>query len=273
MRGAKHYAQWSDFYSSAHELAGQGLNVNRWWGLAWADMRFRYRRTLFGPFWITLSMAVTVFSVGLLFGALFGNDLSQYLPYFATGLIVWTFISQCIMDGCLVYIQSAGYIKSMPVPLTLHAYRMLGRQLIAFGHNIILVLVLWVAFQWPVSFAGLLALPGLAIASAALFGAALILGIICARYRDMHQIITSVMSLLFLLTPVIWLPGSIRSPALDAVVYGNPFHYLLAVVRQPLLGSVPDLRDWLVAVGIAAVVLLAGTLIHARFRHRVVYWL
>ncbi len=223
--------------------------------------------------WITLSMAVTIFSVGLVFGTLFGNDMSQYLPYFAVGIIVWTFISQCILDGCLVYIQAAGYIKSMPIPLPLHIYRLLGRQLIAFGHNVLLVAALWLLFRWPVSFAGLLVLVGLAIGLAAMFGAILVCGVVCARYRDVQQIVTSVMSLLFLLTPVIWLPGSIKSPIIDAVVYGNPFHYLLAVIRQPLLGSVPELHVWLIAVAIAAVSLMIGAAVHARFRHRVVYWL
>jgi ABC-2 type transport system permease protein/lipopolysaccharide transport system permease protein len=264
---------WGRLRSTAGELAALGIEAQRWWTLAWADTRFRYRRTTFGPFWITLSMAATVFSVGLVFGTLFGNDLSVYLPYFAVGLIAWTFISQCILEGSLVYVQCAGYIKSTPVPLALHVYRLLGRQLILLGHNAVLPLGLWLVFRWQLSAVALLALPGLAIGVVALLGAMLALSIVCARYRDLYQIVSALMSLLFLLTPIIWMPGSVRSPGLDAVVYANPFHHLVEIVRQPLLGTVPALGIWLTAATVALLSLGAGVAIHARLRYRVVYWL
>jgi ABC-2 type transport system permease protein len=267
------YGNWAHLRSATAELIGLGVEVRRWWALAWADTRFRYRRTTFGPFWITLSMAATVFSVGLVFGTLFGTDLAGYLPYFAVGIIVWTFISQCILEGSLVYMQSAGHIKSTPVPLSLHVYRLLGRQLILLGHNALLPAVLWLLFRWPIDAAALLAVLGLAIGIVTLFGAMLGLSIICTRYRDLHQIIAALMSLLFLLTPIIWLPGSVRSPGIDLVVFANPFYYLVEIVRQPLLGGIPDVRTWLAATAIAVISLLAGLALHARFRHRVVYWL
>jgi ABC-2 type transport system permease protein len=264
---------WNRLRSAAGELAALGIGAQRWWTLAWADTRLRYRRTTFGPFWITLSMAATVFSVGLVFGTLFGNELSQYLPYFAIGLIAWTFISQCILEGSLVYVQCAGHIKSTPVPLPLHVYRLLGRQLILLGHNAVLPLGLWLIFQWQVSAVVLLSVLGIAICTVALFGAMLALSIVCTRYRDLHQIVSALMSLLFLLTPVIWMPGSVRSAGLDVVAYANPFHHLVEIVRQPLLGTVPELRIWLIAAAVALLSLGAGVAIHARLRHRVVYWL
>jgi len=264
---------WARFRSTTGELVALGLEAQRWWTLAWADTRFKYRRTTFGPFWITLSMAATVFSVGLVFGTLFGNDLSHYLPYFAIGLTIWTFISQCILEGSLVYVQCAGHIKSTPMPLPLHVYRLLGRQMILLGHNAVLPLGLWAVFQWHLGAVALLSLLGLAIAIATLLGAMLALSIICTRYRDLHQIITALMSLLFLLTPIIWLPSTVRSPGLDVVVYANPFHHLVEIVRQPLLGTVPDLLSWTMAAAIALLSLGAGIAIHARLRHRVVYWL
>ena len=273
LQRATPYGNSAHVRSAAGELIALGAEVRRWGGLAWADTRFRYRRTTFGPFWITLSMAATVFSVGLVFGTLFGNDPSQYLPYFAAGIIVWTLISQCILEGSLVYVQAAGHIKSTPVPLPLHVYRLLGRQLILLGHNALLPVVLWFLFRWPIDATVLLAIPGLAIVTAALFGAMLTVGIVCTRYRDLHQIIAALMSLLFLLTPIIWMPGSVRSPWIDLVVYANPFHYLVEIVRQPLLGGVPDLRMWLSATAIALISLLVGIGLHARLRHRVVYWL
>lgn len=261
------------FRSALDELIEQGLELRRWWTLAWADTRFRYRRTTLGPLWLTLSMAATVLSVGFVFGTIFSNDLSAYFPHFAVGLVVWTFISQCILEACLVYVNSAGHIKSTTVPLLLHVYRLLARQLILLAHNLLLLIGVWLFCQWSIDLTVLLAFLGLLINIVALLGAMLACGIVCTRYRDMHQIISSLIALLFFLTPIIWLPGAARSSRIDAVLHGNPFYYLVEIVRQPLLGHVPDLQVWLIAVALATISILIGTAFHARYRYRVAYWL
>src|SRR5262249_29901253 len=68
----------------------------RWelWGtLGWHDIRQRYRRSTLGPFWLTISTAVMVATLGFVYAGLFGNSLADYLPHLAVGLIVWGFIS------------------------------------------------------------------------------------------------------------------------------------------------------------------------------------
>src|SRR5262249_5002544 len=62
------------------EILATLVHLAQWSTLAWNDIKFRYRRTTLGPLWITLGLGATVFSVGLLYGVLFGNELSQYLP-------------------------------------------------------------------------------------------------------------------------------------------------------------------------------------------------
>src|SRR5262249_38991878 len=77
--------------------------LRRWelWGtLGWRDIRQRYRRSTLGPFWLTISMGVMVAALGLVYAELFGHTLADYLPQLALGLIVWSFISTPIVDGC-----------------------------------------------------------------------------------------------------------------------------------------------------------------------------
>jgi hypothetical protein len=82
--------------SAIHELAAIGEQVDQRTTLAWSDIKLRCRRTTLGPLWITLGLGASVFSVGPLYGVLFGNWLSQYLPYFAAGIIAWAFLASCI---------------------------------------------------------------------------------------------------------------------------------------------------------------------------------
>src|SRR5262245_37653353 len=101
--------------TASREILATLVRLAQWSTLAWNDIRFRYRRTTLGPLWITLGLGATVFSVGLLYGALFGNELSKYLPYFAAGLIIWSFIGSTLNDGCSTFLGAAAIIRAVPV--------------------------------------------------------------------------------------------------------------------------------------------------------------
>ena len=149
-------------------------------------------------------------SVGLVFGTIFGTNLSAYMPFFATGMITWTLISSTILEGCAVFTQSAGLIKSTITPLITHVYRMMARQLIVFTHNLSLVALVWLIFRWPINFSILLVIPGIIIVVVTLTGVVLTLGVLCTRFRDIQQIIGAALQLFFLLTPILWMPNSLR---------------------------------------------------------------
>jgi ABC-type polysaccharide/polyol phosphate export permease len=249
------------------------LDFERWAILAWTDIRLRYRRTILGPWWATLSTGAMIASVGLVFGGLFGNDESKYLPFFAAGMIIWTFISSALLEGCGVFISAAGLIKSIPAPLVLHVYRMLGRQAVVLAHHLVLMVLLWAIFRWSLSWALLLAVPGLVLVSVALVGASLTLGILCARFRDIQPIVATLLQLLFLLTPIVWMPQTLRGGTARLLLGGNPLYDLIEVVRGPLLGETPPVQTWLIAISAAGLALGLGLAIYSWFRNRVPYWL
>ena len=255
------------------ELVSTAMCYETWSALAWADIKYRYRRTTIGPFWLTLSTAAMVGSVGILFAGLFGNDISQYMPFLAAGIVVWTLISSTVLEGCNVFIAATGYIKSVPMPLVTHIYRLIFRNLIIFAHNLVLILILWSIFRWPLGFEVIVGLAGLAINVVALIGAVLLLGTICARFRDIPQIIAAVMQLLFLLTPIVWMPDAMRSGRVRFVVDWNPLYYLVEVVRGPLLGHPPSGRVWITAIILAVASFAGGVALYVRFRHRIAFWL
>jgi ABC-type polysaccharide/polyol phosphate export permease len=258
--------------SAICEFAIIGAQVDQWATLAWSDIKLRYRRTTLGPLWITLSLGAFVFSVGLLYGVLFGNELSQYLPYFAAGIIAWTFLASCITEGCVVFVGSAAMIKAIPVPLVLHVYRMLMRQLIVLAHNLMLIVVLWLIFRWSVNWTIVLFLAGVVLNTACAFGWILTLGIVAARFRDVQLIISTVLQLLFLLTPIMWQPGSLRGAGLTIVADANPLYHLVQVLREPLLGVAPQPVTWAIACASAALSLAVGVYFYARYRCRVAFW-
>ena len=117
--------------------------------LGWQDIKQRYRRSVIGPFWITIATAVQATAMGLLYSVLLDVNLTEFLPYVTLGLIIWNLINASILEGADVFIANEGLIKQLPTPLSVHVYRLVWRQVILFGHNIVIFVVIAIIYPKP----------------------------------------------------------------------------------------------------------------------------
>jgi lipopolysaccharide transport system permease protein len=99
----------------------------------------------------------------------------------------------------------------------------------------------------------------------------LLLGTICARFRDIPPIVNSVMQMAFFISAVIWKPSQLGRH--EWLLAFNPFFTLLEVVRAPLLGSVPSLAVWGSALLSSVVLWAASWMLFARVRGRIAFWI
>src|SRR5688572_10118992 len=60
-----------------------------WWLLAKNDLARRYKRSMLGQFWMTLSMGALILGLGIVYSTLFKTDISAYLPYVGVGFVSW----------------------------------------------------------------------------------------------------------------------------------------------------------------------------------------
>lgn len=128
--------QAEQFKSAWRDIIAGWHRRELWATLGLHDVRQRYRRSTLGPFWITISMGVMVFALGLLYGQIFGQDLHEYLPFLAAGFVIWGLVSAMILEGCSTFISSEGMIRQLNAPVSIYAYREVWSSLIAFAHNI-----------------------------------------------------------------------------------------------------------------------------------------
>src|SRR5258706_16044607 len=77
------------------------------WSLAWHDVISRYRGSILGPFWITLSMGLMVLGIGVVYANLFGISLQKFLPLIALGIVFFGVISGMINEGCDTFVNAA----------------------------------------------------------------------------------------------------------------------------------------------------------------------
>ena len=241
-----------------------------WRSLAFADIRSKYRRTFIGPWWITVSNGFTALIIGLVSGRFLGSDMSTYLPFFVAGMTIWGFVSSSLLEGSSTLIYAGGLIKASNLPISFYVLRMVQRNFIIFLHNILVVPMVWLFLPWHAGWHAVLAIPGLALVYIFTVGAATIVGMVCARYRDIPPIVATGVQLFFFISPIIWMPEQLHSGQL--VMDLNPVSYLLAVVRDPVLGRPVPLESWLYAVATALTSALLAIFIYVRYRRRLVFW-
>ncbi len=241
-----------------------------WPMLGWLEIKQRYRRSVLGPFWLTLSSGVMIAGMGPLYSRLFNLDLSTYLPFLATSLILWTMITGLINESCQVFIAAEGFIKQIKLPYTVHVMRVIWRNMIIFAHNLIVIAVVLLIF--PPSWGWHLLLFPLAILLIAInaIWLGLLLGLLCARFRDIPPIVGSLLQVTFFLTPVMWKPEMLGR--YQWTLAWNPLHYFLEIVRAPLLGQAFDLQIWVGAVVITIGGYALMLAMFSRFRTRIPYW-
>jgi len=244
--------------------------IGTWLPLAWYDIRLRYRRSMLGPLWLTISMGAMLLGMGPLYAALFDLPMNSFFPHLTLGLVFWMFISGTINESCGVFTQSASYLKHADSPLSLFVWRLVARQMVQLAHHILLyVPIAWWAGIRP-SAAMLMFIPGFLLLVLNLHAIALALGIICARFRDVAQIVSSLVGFLMFLTPVVWQPDTL--PARMRFVLNNPFAILLALVREPLLGKTCSVEMWASGLGWTIGIVIVSFLVFAWKRRQVVYW-
>ena len=251
------------------------LDGLRLWRLAvtlgWLDIKLRYRGSMLGPFWLTLSTAVMVGALGTLFAAIYRMDIRDYLPFLALSQVLWGFLATLIADGCTRFTSSEPLILAIRMPLSVHALRVLVRALLILAHNVLVIIGvdLWFSL-WPGAVLWL-AIPGLLLWVLDAFALLLLLGAIGARFRDIPPIVASIVQIAFFVTPVIWKPEQLGARAW--VLPYNPFFVLLEVVRAPMLGYLPSAMTWLMAVVYSLLLLGVTWWLLVRARGRVPFWL
>ncbi|MGQ0683669.1 ABC transporter permease [Bradyrhizobium sp.] len=242
-----------------------------WLHAGWIDVVWRFRRTRLGPFWHTLNLAAFVVVIGVVWSAMLHQDPLSYFRYVTVSLVVWGLIASFITDGTGILIAGQSTALSMRFPYVAFALAHVWRALLLFAHHFAFYVVVMVGTQTSPGWQVLLAIPGLALIVANGVWMSLLSGIVCLRWRDMAQAISSAMQIAMFITPVFW-PKTLLGPELAFAADLNPLYHLVQIMRDPLLGNVPPLESWLWASITFAVGAAVTMWVYGRNRDRLPYW-
>jgi ABC-type polysaccharide/polyol phosphate export permease len=253
-----------------HDLTHSFARAPLAWALARHDIGARYRGSILGPFWITLSMGTMALGLGVLYTRLFHMDIHEFLPFVAVGMVVWNVISSMLNEGCETFTMAAGILRQSSLPLLTFVWRTLFRTLIAFAHHVIIIIAVLIWARWT---KGNYWLPfvGLALVLLNLTWAVLLTAIVSARFRDVPQIISSLTQFVMFMTPIFWKPSQIGHN--HAILIFNPFYYMIDVIRSPILGQPVDPRNWIVLIIAGLLGWGVALLCFATTRRKIVHFL
>lgn len=242
--------------------------------MAKQDVKNKYRRSKIGQLWNTITLGFTILCIGLIYGSLLkGNDQSgSYYAYFATGYIIWSYLSTTLTEFVEVYQNNSHYIKNVRIPYTVYILRVIIKNSIFLFHNFIILIILYFFNIELLSVNLVIVVPGLILLFLFCFGAGNLIALICARYRDFAPLFQTAIQFGFFVTPILWYPASIASN-LKFFVHANPLYYFIEIVREPMLGVVPSLNAYIISMGIVAVTLSFSSFVNLKYSKKIAYWL
>lgn len=260
------------FRQAARDLIGGLREWNLWYVLGLAEMRQRYRRSVLGPFWITITVAIQAFTMGYLLSYLFNTEVNRQVPYICISLVTWTLITGSISDAATCFVNHSNNILQVKRPLTLYIMLLLWRNTIIYAHTVIVYFIVAPMFGIVPSAAYLYAPLGLALLLLNMGWVSLVVAISAARYRDLPLLITNLFTVLVWLTPVYYELSSL-GPTGARLIGLNPLTHFMEIARAPFLNYVPPLSSWITVSLLAAVGWMVALALFARTRSRVPYWL
>ncbi|MDR1731746.1 MAG: ABC transporter permease [Synergistaceae bacterium] len=239
--------------------------------LAWRDVFLRYRGSLLGPFWYTVSTFLQIQFLGYLYPVIFSVRDAVYMRWLSMGLICWQFLSPALMGSEGVFTSARGIYTERRMPYSFFCVKYMILQVLVFLHQLPVVLYCIWRFDIVLRPCHLLSFfLGLVLVTMILFFLSFILGLLCLRFYDIPQLLSLLLYIAFMLTPVFWMPQMAASR--EALIRYNPFCYLLDVMRSPLMGADTEPASWAVALAALFLSALVAFILFARCRKRIAFY-
>lgn len=216
-------------------------------------------------------MLIFIVAMGEVYSRLFHEELSNYIPFFTAGFLIWVFISNSINDATEIFKQNASFIKQVRLPFNLYVFKHISRQVIFLFHNLVVYFLVMIYFKFNPGWEALWAIPSLLLLIINMYWICMIVALLSTRYRDMVPIINSCVQIAFFITPISWMPKLLNPHSF--IMKLNPFVFFLGSVRNPLLGSIPTLHTWFYNLIIACFGLIFTFLVFVFSRPKIPFWI
>lgn len=247
-------------------------NPHMWMTLGWQEIVQSYRRSVLGPFWITLNLVIFATAMTLIYGALFGVPTKEYAAYVVTGMIAWFWVAALLTDVGNTFLSYGSFVKGMPLDKVQFVWAAAYKQLVILAHHLIVYVALIVIGIVHPSVHTIAAIPVFAVMFLLSVPITAIASILFTRFQDIQRLVTSMIIVFMMITPIFW-QANMMPGWRSALIHLNPIWYLIEFMRRPLLGQPSDPFIVSVVVGMTIVLWIGGAMFYRRYHRYVVFWM
>jgi ABC-type polysaccharide/polyol phosphate export permease len=243
------------------------------------DLDARYRASVLGFFWSLLNPLLLLAVYAVVFTYIFSPRFPGADPYplfLFSGLLPWLFFSGAVLDGSQTLVDNGPLLAKVLCPPEIFPAVTIASHLV---HHLLAVPILFLAMAAS-GFAGLHTFPRtfvllpLALVPWVLAtgGAVMAVSVLSVYYRDLRDLLSHLLNLLFFSSPIIYSLDGLQVPVLlHRVLAVNPLASLVTVYRDTVFsGVVSPPGVWLTAYVVGVVSWWLGTAIFNRFRENLV---
>lgn len=251
----------------------EGVGNWRIWHLTGTgELRRRYARSRIGQFWLSLSTGLSVIILGFVWSVLWNVAPSSLLPHLTVSILIWQFMSSVISEAAEVFSSNRHLLLSQRLACSTLVLAMVYKNLIVLAHNAIIIVAVFLIFQQPISWQILLVIPAVALMAFTSVWLGYVIGIICARFRDVAHALQSVLQLGFYVTPVIWKPEFLTEQYRWLLAF-NPFASFITVIRNAIIGGPFPAFEWALVLAIALGGFVLALPLIGKYHRRLIYWI
>jgi ABC-type polysaccharide/polyol phosphate export permease len=248
------------------------LHFSQWCYLGLQDIRMRYRRSLLGPWWVTISNLIMIGVLGILWSKLLNKPLHEFLPFFAIGYTIWQWISAIFFEATQGFVPFKVIMTQVKLPLSSYILRVNFRQLIILFHNLIVILIALLFAQHFTSFWNyFISLFGIMILVLNLFFLTIIIQIFCTRFQDMAKVFETFIQVAFFFTPILWDPSLLKEYRF--LIDFNIFYHWIEAIRMPMLELHFDYFHIVISLLSAIILFILSMFCLGSKKNKVTFWL
>lgn len=249
-------------------------NRQRMLRLASYELKSQNYGTVFGSLWNILNPALQILTYWFVFAIGLRQDSTQdgvpYIIWMIVGLIPWFFISATLQTSTLSIYSYAGILKRMKFPMAIVPVKTVFAQF--FAHLLAMLVMFAVMIFAGVTFSlkNLQLFYFMFCSICFLVAFSLMFSAVTVLFKDFQKILSSVIRLLFYITPIVWNTNSLPEH-LQNVLKLNPLYYLVEGYRESLIspnGLWVHKEDMCYFWCVTILLFLFGCKAHVKFRRQ-----
>lgn len=236
------------------------------------ELQARYRGSVLGFLWSFINPLLLLLIYTFVFTVVMpgsrGAGIEPYSLFLFCGILPWTWFSSSLLESSNALIASGSLLRKVMFPAeVLPIVSVLtGLAHFCLGLPILGLFIVYAAV--PVNLADLLWLPVIVLIQLVFtLGLALLLSSLTVHFRDIRDLLASLLTFWFFATPIIY-PVSQAPEAYRWVLGLNPFTHLITAYQEVLFvaGPMPLTMGLLAVAGIAITTFCAGYFVFDRLR-------